>query len=143
MPQLQYYKDIAKRSCLRNIFFKTYYTEKKYPYNINKKYHSQNTLRNYFNTIDTGVKISKKFYFFDINRVRNFNRLSHRFLVKLETVYGNHLLKYKYWDRAFYFNRLNKRNIDFWGFFDYLKAYKYKIANKNDEDNFTYFFLER
>jgi hypothetical protein len=96
MPQLQYYKDIAKRSCLRNIFFKTYYTENKYPYNINKKHHSHHAIISYFNRIDTGIKIAKKFYFFDINKIRSFNRLSHRFLVKLETVYSNQLLKYKY-----------------------------------------------
>jgi hypothetical protein len=96
MPQFQYYRDISKRSCLRNIFFKTYYVEKKYPYNINKKGHAHYIIKKYFNTIDTGIKISKKFYFFDRNKLRNFNKLSHRFLVKLETVYGNQLLKYKY-----------------------------------------------
>jgi hypothetical protein len=74
-----------------------YYINKKYPYNINKKpLYCQYLIKNYFNLLDTGIKIPKKFYFFERSKLRNFNKLAHRLLNKIDTVYSNQLLKYKY-----------------------------------------------
>jgi len=96
MNQYVFYKDLSKKGCLRNIYFKTLYIYKKYPYKINNKKYYQYAIKNYFNLIDTGIKISKKFYFFDRNKLRNFNNLSHRLLTKIDNIYGNQLRKYKY-----------------------------------------------
>jgi hypothetical protein len=97
MQQYAYYTDLSKKNCLKNISLKTRYIYKKYPYRINKKkIYYQYVIKNYFNLIDTGIKISKKFYFFDRTRLRNSNKLSFRLLNKIDTVYGNQLLKYKY-----------------------------------------------
>jgi len=64
---------------------------------INKttKYY-QYIIKNYFNLIETGIKIPKKFFFFERSKIRNFNKLAHRLLNKIDTIYGNQLLKYKY-----------------------------------------------
>jgi len=92
-----FYRDISKKGCLKNIFFKARYIYKKYPYKLNKKkLYYQYVIKNYFNLIETGIKITKKFYFFDRSKLRNFNKLSYRFLNKIDIVYGNQLLKYKY-----------------------------------------------
>jgi hypothetical protein len=97
MHQLIYYSDLAKKSCIKNIIFKVKYIYKKYPYNINKKTkYYQYAIKNYFNIIETGGKIYKKFFFFERSKLRNFNKFSHRLLNKIDTVYGNQLLKYKY-----------------------------------------------
>jgi hypothetical protein len=97
MHQYIFYKDLSKKGCLKNIFFKTRYIYKKYPYRINnKKIYYQYVTKNYFNLIDTGIKILKKFHFFNRSKLRNYNKLSYRLLNKIDTVYGNQLLKYKY-----------------------------------------------
>jgi hypothetical protein len=97
MHQLIYYSDLAKKSCLKNVFFKTKYIYKKYPYSLNKKNKFyQYIIKNYLNQLETGIKISKKFFFFERSKLRNFNKLSNRLLNKIDTVYGNQLLKYKY-----------------------------------------------
>jgi hypothetical protein len=141
MHQYVYYKDLSKKGCLKNVFFKTRYINRKYPYLINKKKnYCQYLIKNYFNLTSTGVKILKKFYFFERSKLRNFNKLSHRLLNKIDTVYSNQLLKYKYWDKVFFLNRLNKKALDFWSFFDYLKVNKYK--NLKNNNNFTVFFIE-
>jgi hypothetical protein len=144
MSQFIYYKDLSKKGCIKNIIFKVRYIYSKYPYKVNKKnrYHSY-VIKNYFNVIDTGIKISKKFFFFERSKLRNFNKLGHRLLNKIDTVYCNQLLKYKYWDRVFYLKRLNKKNLDFWGFFDYLKANKYTLSNEENDDYFTTVFIDR
>jgi hypothetical protein len=114
MHQYVHYRDLSKKSCIRNVVFKTKYIYRKYPYKINNNnLYYKFIIQNYFNIIDTGIKISKKFIFFDKNKLRNFNKLSHRLLNKIDTVYSNQLLKYKYWDKVFFFNRLNKKNLDF------------------------------
>jgi hypothetical protein len=141
MHQYVYYKDLSKKGCLKNVLFKTRYINKKYPYRINKrKNYYQYLIKNYFNLTNTGIKILKKYYFFERSKLRNFNKLSHRLLNKIDTVYSNQLLKYKYWDRIFYLNRLNKKALDFWSFFDYLKVNKYKLLN--NQKNFTIYFIE-
>jgi hypothetical protein len=144
MQQYIYYRDLSKKGCLKNFFFKIRYINKKYPYIINKKSnYYQYAIKNYFNLIETGVKISKKFFFFERSKLRNLNKLSHRLLSKIDTVYGNQLLKYKYWERVFFLNRLNKKkNLDFWGFFDYLKVNKYRLLNNHNSNNFTLYFIE-
>jgi hypothetical protein len=96
MQQYAYYKDLAKKGCLKNIYFKTKYIYKKYPYKINKNKFYQYVIKNYFNLIETGIKIPKKFFFFERSKLRNFNKLSHRFLNKVDVIYGNQLKKYKY-----------------------------------------------
>jgi hypothetical protein len=97
MHQYIYYKDLSKKGCLKNVFFKLRYINKKYPYYINKKKsYYQYLIKNYFNLINTGVKISKKYFFFERSKLRNFNKLAHRLLNKIDTIYGNQLLKYKY-----------------------------------------------
>lgn len=96
MQQFLYYKNISKKGCLRNVFFKMNYIYKKYPYKINKKKYYQYAVKHYFNLLDTGVKISKKFYFFERSKLRHYNKLAHRFLTKIDTIYSNSLLKYKY-----------------------------------------------
>jgi hypothetical protein len=97
MYQYVYYKDLSKKGCLKNVFFKIRYINKKYPYRINKKKnYYQYLIKNYFNLTNTGIKILKKFYFFERSKLRNFNKLSHRLLTKIDTVYSNQLLKYKY-----------------------------------------------
>jgi hypothetical protein len=141
MHQYIYYRDLSKKGCLKNVFFKMRYINKKYPYKINKKNkYYQYLIKNYFNVIETGIKIPKKFFFFNRSKLRNFNKLAHRLLSKIDTVYGNQLLKYKYWEKVFFLNRLNKRNLDFWSFFDYLKVNKYKLLKNNN--NFTIYFIE-
>jgi hypothetical protein len=143
MHQLIYYSDLAKKSCLKNVSFKMNYIYKKYPYNMNNKNkYYQYVVKNYFSSLDTGIKISKKFFFLERSKLRNFNKLYNRLLNKIDTVYGNQLLKYKYWEKVFYLKRLNKKHLDFWGFFDYLKANKYTLA-KDDDTYFTVFFLNR
>jgi len=141
MQQYAYYKDLAKKGCLKNIYFKTRYIYKKYPYRINKNKFYQYVIKNYFHLIDTGIKIPKKFFFFERSKLRNFNKLSHKLLNKVDIIYGNQLKKYKYWDKVFFLRRLNNKNLDFWGFFDYLKVNKYKFSKKNK--NFTFYFLNR
>jgi hypothetical protein len=143
MQQLLYYKKLSKKGCLKNVYLKTRYIYKKYPYRINKNKNKfyQINLKNYFNLIDTGIKVLKKFYFFDRSKLRYYNRLAHRLLNKIDTVYGNQLLKYKYWDKVFFLKRLNEKNLDFWSFYDYLKINKYK--NFKNKNNFTLFFLNR
>jgi len=142
MHQLIYYSDLARKNCSKNIFYKAKYLYKKYPYNINKKNkYYQYAIKNFLNNIDTGIKISKKFYFFERSKLRNLNKFNNRLLNKIDNVYGNQLLKYKYWEKVFYLKRLNKKHLDFWGFFDYLKANKYTLS-KNDTF-FTTFFLNR
>jgi hypothetical protein len=144
MSQFIYYKDLSKKGCIKNILFKVRYIYRKYPYKVNKKHNYYlYIIKNYFNVIDTGIKISKKFFFFERSKLRNFNKLGHRLLNKIDTVYCNQLLKYKYWDRIFYLKRLNKRNLDFWGFFDYLKVNKYALSNEKLDDYFTTVFLDR
>jgi hypothetical protein len=144
MSQFIYYKDLSKKGCIKNIIFKISYIYKKYPYKINKKnkYYVY-AIKNYFNIIDSGIKIPKKFFFFERSKLRNFNKLGHRLLNKIDSVYCNQLLKYKYWDKVFYLKRLNKRNLDFWGFFDYLKANKFILSNEKIDDYFTTVFIER
>ena len=141
MNQYVYYRDLSKKSCLKNVIFKIRYIYKKYPYRINKKkMYYQYIIKNYFNLTHTSIKILKKFYFFDRNKLRNFNKLSHRLLNKIDTVYSNQLLKYKYWERVFFLKRLNEKNLDFWGFFDYLKVNRYKTLKNNNY--FSVFFIE-
>ena len=130
MQQYIHYKDLSKKGCLKNSFFKIRYIYKKYPYRLNKKRYYQYVIKNYFNLIDTGIKISKKYYFFERSKLRSFNKLSHRLLNKIDTIYSNQLLKYKYWDKVFFFKRLNDKKYDFWSFFDYIKVNKYKILKK-------------
>jgi hypothetical protein len=97
MHQYVYYRDLSKKGCLKNVFFKMRFINKKYPYRINKKKaYQQYLIKNYFNLTNTSIKISKKFYFFERAKLRNFNKLAHRFLTKIDTVYSNQLLKYKY-----------------------------------------------
>jgi len=58
MHQYIYYKDLSKKGCLKNVFFKLRYISKKYPYRINKKKnYYQYLIKNYFNLISTGTKI--------------------------------------------------------------------------------------
>ncbi len=65
MHQIVYYRDLSKKGCLKNVLFKMRYIYKKYPYTINKKgKYYQYVIKNYFNLIDTGVKISKKIFIF-------------------------------------------------------------------------------
>jgi len=65
MSQFIYYKDLSKKGCIKNIIFKVRYIYKKYPYKVNKKNkYYRYVIKNYFNVIDTGIKISKKFFFF-------------------------------------------------------------------------------
>ncbi len=87
-----------------------------------------------------GLKYRKKFLFFEKSKLRNINKLGHRLLNKIDTVYSNQLLKYKYWDKIFYLKRLNKKNLDFWSFFDYLKINRFKHLKSNN--NFTIYFIE-
>jgi len=97
MHQYIYYRDLSKKGCLKSVFFKVRYINKKYPYRINKKnIYCQYTIKNYFNLLETGIKIPKKFYFFERSKIRNFNKLANRLLNKIDTIYGNQLLKYKY-----------------------------------------------
>src|ERR1051325_8557525 len=66
MYQYVYYKDLARKGCLKNIFFKMRYLYRKYPYRINKKkLYYQYIIKNYFNITDTSIKILKKFLFFE------------------------------------------------------------------------------
>jgi len=114
MHQFVYYKDLSKKGCIKNVFLKTRYLDRKYPYKINKKKaFYQYIIKNHFNLIETGIRIPKKYIFFERNKLRTFNKLSHRLLSKIDTVYGNQLLKYKYWDKVFFLNRLNNKNLDF------------------------------
>jgi hypothetical protein len=96
MHQYVVYRTLAKKGCLRNVFFKTRYIYKKYPYRINKNKFYQTAIKDYFNLMGTSIKIFKKFYFFDRSKLRHYNKLAHRLLSKIDTVYGNQLLKYKY-----------------------------------------------
>jgi hypothetical protein len=73
------------------------YINKKYPYRINKKkIYYQYLIKHYFNLTNTSIKILKKFNFFERAKLRNFHKLTHRLLNKIDTIYGNQLLKYKY-----------------------------------------------
>jgi hypothetical protein len=97
MHQLIHYNDLARKNCSKNIFYKAKYLYKKYPYNINKKNkYYQYAIKNFFNNIDTGIKISKKFFFFERSKLRNLNKFNNRLLNKIDNIYGNQLLKYKY-----------------------------------------------
>jgi hypothetical protein len=97
MHQLIYYSDLARKNCQKNIFYKAKYLYKKYPYNLNKKNkYYQYVIKNFLNNIDTGIKISKKFLFFERSKLRNLNKFNNRLLNKIDNVYGNQLLKYKY-----------------------------------------------
>src|ERR1700761_4057954 len=115
MQQLLYYKKLSKKGCLKNVYLKTRYIYKKYPYRINKNRNKfyQIVIKDYSNLIGTSIKIFKKFYFFDRSKLRHYNKLSHRLLSKIDTVYGNQLLKYKYWDKVFFLKRLNDKKLDF------------------------------
>ena len=139
MQQFIYYKNISKKGCIKNVFLKANYIYKKYPFKINEKRYYQYAINNYFNLLDTGIKISKKFFFFERGKLRYYNKLAHRFLNKIDTIYSNSLLKHKYWNKVFFLRRLNQKNLDFWGFFDYLKINKYK----KNSNNFTVFFINR
>jgi hypothetical protein len=97
MQQYIYYRDLSKKGCLKNFFLKIRYMNRKYPYIINKKNkYYQYSIKNYFNLIETGIKIPKKFFFLERSKLRNSNKLAHRLLSKIDTIYGNQLLKHKY-----------------------------------------------